>query len=373
MTERLSQLMHAEVDALDIPLPRAGATLTAGRRLRTRHRVTQAVAGVAAVAVVGSGAALWMGRGHDTAHDPVTTRDAAPFAYGIGSKIFVGDQVAIVPDTVHSMHYTSAGMLVRSNPNDGASDGSGPEDLTLVRWDGTTKALGTIPEGVGPATDPDQPYYALAEADGDGFVAVVRDAETGDEVERVALPDLPSSYWDMPPLGLSGDTLYVGYKSSTVAVDWHTGDHHVVGGLPGGIPEVYGGHAVILDGDTAEVVDADSGETLVDVPVAGDPNAGEGGVDLSPDGRFALAWAVDPTTYEPAATFEVYDVATGSAQEFPGAPYGWGWTADGDLFQVKGDTVTTCDAATADCVDTPAPAQVGTDTQVRLGGRVYES
>ncbi len=370
MPERLSQLMHAEVDNLDIPLPRATATLTAGRRLRTRHRATQSIAGVAAVAVVGSGAALWLGRGDDSAHDPVTTQDAAPFVYGIGSKIFVGDQVAIVPDSVHSMHYTSVGVLVRSNPHDGGSDGSGPETLTLVGWDGATTDLGTIPEGVGPATDPDEPYYALAEADGDGFVAVVRDAATGDEVERVALPDMPRSYWEVPPLGLGGDTLYAGYRSSTVAVDWRTGEHRVVERMDGGIPEVYGGHTLARRGDNTEVIEADTGRMLLDLSF-NDPDAG--GVNLSPDGRFALVWASDPQTYEPPQAFQVYSVATGAPHWFKGDPYGWGWTADGDLFRVDGDTVTTCNAETADCVDEPAPAQVGIDTSVRLGGVVYES
>ena len=63
---------------------------------------------------------------------------------------------------MHSLHYTSAGVLVRSNPNDGGSDGSGPESLTLVQYDGSTVPLGTIPEGVGPATSPVEPVYVLS-------------------------------------------------------------------------------------------------------------------------------------------------------------------------------------------------------------------
>ena len=90
-----------------------------------------------------------------------------------------------MPGTLHSLHYTSVGVLTRSNPNGGASDGSGPESLTLVSADGTTTDLGTIPEGVGPATDPDEPVYALAEKSGDGFRAVVRDATTGEEVGSI--------------------------------------------------------------------------------------------------------------------------------------------------------------------------------------------
>ena len=304
--------------------------------------------------------------------DPVTSSDHAPYAFGNGSRIVVGDEVASVPDTVHSLHYTSVGVLVRSNPHDGASDGSGPESLTLVRWDGSTKDLGTVPEGVGPATDPSQPYYALAEADGDGFVAVVRDADTGDEVERLPLPDEPRSYWEVPPLGLSGDTLYVGYRKTTAAVDLETGESHLVDGLPGGIPDVSGGRAVVASGDNTLVVDVATGDTVAEIPVAGDPMDGEGGVRLSPDGRFALVWTVDPETYETVDPLQVFDLSTGDEQDFSGDPWAWGWSPDGDLFKVGDGTITTCDAASGACKDTAVPGGVGTGN-LRLGGLVYES
>jgi len=373
VAERLSRLMHAEVDALDIPAPSPRTTLATGRRLRRRHNLTVAVVGATAVAAVACGTLFWANRPAVTVVDPVTPHSApAPPAYGVGSRVVLGDEVAQVPDTVHSLHYTSVGVLVRSNPNDGASDGSGPESLTLVQDDGTTVDLGTVPEGVGPATDPEQPYFALAERSGDGFEAVVRDARTGDEVGRVALPDLPPSYWEVPPLGLSGDHVYVGYRSKTVAVDWHTGDNHVVAGLTGGIPEVYGGHALIPTGDTATVIDAATGEELAEFPVTGDPADGEGGVDLSPDGRFALVWHIDPQSYEPARKFTVVDIASGGSQPFDGAPYDWGWTADGGLFTIQDGTVAQCAPATGECTEARSPVNIGSQ-MIRLGGRMYES
>jgi hypothetical protein len=107
--------------------------------------------------------------------------------------------------------------------------------------------------------------------------------------------------------------------------------------------------------------------------VAGDPNDGEGGAELAPDGRFALVWQVDPETYEPAPEFTVVAIADGSTQEFAGAPFEWGWTSTGDLFTVADGTVTLCEATTGDCTDSPAPVSGRGGDLVRLGGRIYES
>ncbi len=376
MTERLRQLMYDEVSDLTPPAPDPATVLAEGRRLRRRSRVTTGVAAVAVAAVVVTTAGfVALNTGDSGVQNPgpagSAAVEAAPPAYGVGSDIHLGDVAAQVPDTVHSLHYTSSGVLVRSNPNDGASDGSGPESLTLVRWDGSTADLGTIPEGVGPATDPERDVYALAEADGDGFVAVVRDAETGDTVNEVPLPDLPKSYWEVPPLALDGDTLYVGYRNETAAVDLTSGEATTVDGMEGGLPDVQGGRTVLQREGSLTVRDVATGEDLLTADVEGYAWG-----TLSPDGRFlgvVSEGGVSNGEYvEPEDSIQVYDVSTGDVRDFDGA-YGWGWTADGALFKVEQNTLISCDAATGDCEESPLTPPLAKNAEVRLGGQVYES
>ena len=365
MTERLSQLLHDEATGLTPPPPDTAAVLGAGRRIRQRRRVAGAVvATVAAVAVTSVGVGMLGGspEARDVAPASPDSAVPAPAAYGVGSDVHVGDVVAQVPDTVHSLHYTSVGVLVRSNPNGGASDGSGPESLTLVRWDGSTQDLGTIPEGVGPATDPTRDVYVLAEAEGDGFAAVVREAETGDVVQKTTLPDGKPSYWDVPPLALDGDDLYIGFRNETKVLGLESGDVATAPEMAGGLPEVVSGRTVVQDGGVISVRNAATGEVLLDV------DAEEyGWGSLSPDGRY-LRVVIDDMEPQP---LQVYDVATGEVQEFP-MSYDWGWTTDGDLFKASGATLTRCEADTGDCTDT-AVADLGRNPDLRLGGQTYES
>lgn len=365
MTERLSQLLHDEATAVVPPPPDTAAVLGAGRRIRQRRRVTGAVvASVAAVALVSVGVGVLGGSPQAREVVPAAPASApAPVAFGVGSDVHVGDVVAQVPDTVHSLHYTSVGVLVRSNPNGGASDGSGPESLTLVRWDGSTEDLGTIPEGVGPATDPTRDVYVLAEAEGDGFAAVVREAETGDVVQRTTLPDGRPSYWDVPPLALDGDDLYIGFRNETKVLGLGSGDVATAPDMAGGLPEVVSGRTVVQDGGLISVRDAATGEVLLDVDTE---EYGWG--SLSPDGRY-LRVVIDDMEPQP---LQVYDVATGKVREFP-MSYDWGWTADGDLFKASGATLTRCDAATGDCTEEPLTPPLDKTDELRLGGQTYES
>ena len=367
MTERLTQLLRDEAERLDVPPVTADAALARGRGMHRRRAVASVGAAAAVLAVVGGVGVLAAGSDNE---GPVEAADSAPAAnvpaFGFESTVYVGDSTATVPDTVHSLHYTSEGVLVRSNPNDGASDGSGPESLTLVRYDGSTADLGTIPEGVGPATDPTEPVYVLAEARGDGFVAVVRDATNGETVDEVPLPDLPPSYWDVPPLGLDGDTLYVGYKSETAAVDLATGEHRIVSGSGGGIPDVFGGRIVAAKDTSISVLDAATGESVGTFEVGHDAWG-----DLSPDGRYLAVSVFNDETMGEDLT--IYDVATGEPADLgqlAGVP-DLGWTAAGDAFAVSRGKVTTCDLDAGGCatygVDLPR------DAFVKYGGQTFES
>lgn len=366
MTERLSQLLHDEATALVPPPPDAARVLEEGQRLHRRRLTTTGLLGLAAAAAVAVAGFAALGVAGDQAREVMPAgAPGRPAAYGIGSQVVIGDVVATVPDTVHSLHYTADGVLVRSNPHDGASDGSGPESLTLVGWDGATTDLGTIPEGVGPATDPDRGVYVLAESSGDGFVAVVRSAATGDVVQEVPLPDGRPSYWPVPPLGLSGEDLYVGFRDSTSIVDLATGEATTAPGLPGGIPDVAGGHLLWQTASTVSVSDGRSGQTVLDVDVAsGAPAA----ASLSPDGR----WLLVTEATRGNTDSRLFEVATGKevAVRLSGLT---GWTASGEAFELSDDGVTTCDGTSGECTTDQLPVDWPADAFPRLGGRTYES
>ncbi|HXH79790.1 hypothetical protein [Nocardioides sp.] len=391
MTERLSALLRDEAAALDIPPVDQAAILARGRQARTPRRATTWLAAAAVVAVVGAGS-TWALQGdgdrqtEDRVADPAA--EAGPsrgvVAYGAGSTVVVISPPVIragvphrqsaitdIPGTLHSLHYTSVGVLTRSNAQGGASDGSGPESLTLVAADGTTTDLGTIPEGVGPATDPDEDVYALAEKSGDGFEVVVRDARTGDEVGSVPLPDLPMSYWPVPPLALDGDVVYAGFEEEAYAVNWRTGEMQQAAGLGGGIPEVRGGFAYAtgekLNEETGaldlvvSVVDAATGASALVVPL----EQGEYGFgSLSPDGQY-LSFTQQMGTN---SGVDIYHVASQERVTLEGD--GWGWTAGSSPFKVTKEGLEVCDPITAACETEPGPP-VGQN--LRLGGNIYES
>ncbi|KRF13863.1 hypothetical protein ASG90_13655 [Nocardioides sp. Soil797] len=375
MTERLAALLHDEANELDIPPPDHAAILRSGKQGRIRRRMTILLAAAAALAVVGTGAALVVNAMGDesTGDGRVAAAALEPglISYGARSTVVVGDATATIPDTLHSLAFTSVGVLVRSNPNDGASDGSGPESLTLVADDGSTTALGRIPEGVGPATDAEQPLYALAEKSGDGFRAVIRDARTGDEVGSVPLPDLPMSYWDVPPLALDGDVVYAGFKKEAVAFNWRTGKEQPVHGIPGGMVEVRGGHALSYGKAGISVIDVTTGKRLTTVPL-GQDEYGFG--TLSPDGRY-LQFTMEESPDENGQPTEptgidVFDVATGEHVSLDGNPYAWGWTSSSLPLYVSGTQRKVCDPETATCESATGPKL---DGELRMAGTSYES
>ena len=378
MTERLSALLRSEAEALDVPPVDHAAILGGGRQARSRRRTTVLLAAAAVVAVIGTGTALALNGSDSPDRDGNATDSIASegpsrgvVAYGAGSTVVVDGATATIPDTLHSLHYTSVGVLARSNPSGGASNGSGPESLTLVAADGTTTGLGTIPEGVGPATDPDEPVYALAEKSGDDFRVVVRNAATGEEVGSVPLPDLPMSYWPVPPLALDGDVVYAGFEQEAYAVNWRTGEMQQAAGLGGGMPEVRGGFALasgekLVEGRlelVVSVVDAATGATALVVPL----EEGEYGFgSLSPDGKY-LRFTQEGMNGEPDGV-DIYNVATQERVTLAGD--GWGWTSEGLVYRVSGNELQVCDPVTAACAAETGP---GVGENLRLGGNTYES
>lgn len=348
MTDLLSQLLHDEADGLDVPPPDTASLLVQGRQVRRRQRATTVLAAAAAVAAIGTGALLLGPDGvRDSAPEPAAPDPVQP-VFAVGSRVYVDGHRVELPGTVHSLHYTSAGVVVRTNDRGGVSDGSGTEALTLVRPDGSTTDLGDSPEGQGPVTDVDQPYVALARQSGGDTEAVVRDAGTGEVVSTVALPSPTpgAAVW----LSLDDDVLYADLGGRSVALDWRTGepvalsDAAASGSVRNGVVTGVGD-----DPDSRVVVDPRSGEVLLTVPM---PQGSYGFLDLSPDGRYALRFVEERADTGAITSTRVYDVATGTYVSLAGAPYDLGWTPDGHVFSVADDTVRTCSPTTGTCTET---------------------
>lgn len=408
MTERLAQLLHEEAAGLEVPAPDASAVLASGRGAQRRRRLTSAVGALALVAAVG-GSVLAVdalsGPDRDDAVDPAAPFDAGP-VFSLGTTVYLegGAEQAQVDDTaVKSLFYTSAGVLVRHGENQ-FSDGGGPQRFSLVREDGTVSPIGVVTEETVPGTDPGEPYLAFAEQASDGgFEVVVRDLRDDTEAARVPLPadaTATGGGWSVPPVALDGDRVWVGTGPQPYVVDWRAGAVEATDAVDPGFLEIVGGRHLDEGEEGAAVVDAASGERLLELPLRNDEETSSS-PSLSPDGRFVMVTVEDlpgAGGYAPPSSFEVYSVETGEAVTVEQPPYGVGWTASGDLFSLTETELTTCDADSGACttrphgIEVPAPTpqrQVcerdaggrycytegggGWDETLRLGGRTYES
>ena len=383
MTDRLSALLHEEADLLDVPMPAVRESITAGRRIRRRRRVTQTVAVVAAVACIGTAAAL-LGNGPERADDgiadpgPADAQDEGVPA-DVGAVFAVRDTVYLQAGTVsarmdevaQTLYYTSAGLLVRTN-KDGASDGGAPFHFALVSPAGSVDKLALTLGEVVPSTDPRQPYLAYADTASGDVEVVVLDVSTGEEVARVDVPGVTDwGGWEAPPVALDGEDVFVSSQSGTQVVNWRTGDVTTNEAVPGGYPDVHGGRAIVRDRRQVRIVDARTGATILTVP-------NEGGytmVRLSPDGRLATV-ATDPMP--DTGSVDLYTVDSGAHVRVDGDPYASGWTPLSQYYSVTQDGVVSCVSGEDPCSTQPLPDGlrldgVGLDGLVRLGGVVYES
>lgn len=346
MTERLKQLLDGEAHDLSVPPPPTDAVLRQGRTIRRRNRTTVAGAGLAAAVVIGGSVAALSGGGPDrAAPDPATPAGGGNAVFSYGNEVFYdgASHRAAVDDTaVKSLFYTSAGVLVRHG-DDSGSDGGGPQRFSVITADGTVQRLSLETEETVHAADPAQPYVVYGEAVSGELQVVVHDVASDSEAARVTVGPTTETWF---PVSLDGDTVYVqdGYDGKTLAVDWATGEV-TESDIPS-VWEVHGGHVVSEDGRESVVIDIATGDVVA--------SSSSGTFDLSPDGRYALLLP-EETELEPGSDTpaQVLGLDSDSSATLIGNPYDWGWTADGDLFRVEKQQVTTCSAETGECASEP--------------------
>src|SRR3954451_20867705 len=162
MTDRLTSLLHDEVETLDVPPAPATEILGAGRRLRRRRTGTIWASGALVAAVV-AGGAVAARSGGDSQAPPPAAPPPAQVAWAQDDTVYVGTDGHPVrmPEVAQTLYYTSAGIVVRTN-KDGSSDGGAPFHFRLVKADGTSSKLGVTLGEVVPSTDPTEPYLAWA-------------------------------------------------------------------------------------------------------------------------------------------------------------------------------------------------------------------
>jgi hypothetical protein len=225
--------------------------------------------------------------------------------------------------------------------------------------------------------------------EGTGYRIHVVAASTGRELKGLVY-DGPYTWagWDVPPVGLTGDFVVIGFDNKQQVVNWRTGKR--MRDVPGTqLPSTGGGRTLGSEsgGVTYRLGDSSELRSTQALAVSEDHGKFHWAInDLAPNGRFVetsnTMVAVDghghvtevfsglsgkvvknPVVY-------VTDVATGHRVTLPGTARTYGWTPDGRLMRVDGNTVTTCDATSGTCIARTMPSGPGV---IRMAGRYLGS
>jgi hypothetical protein len=369
MTERLSQLLRDEATALDVPPPDPGAALARGRGLRRRRTTVTAMATVATIALLSAGGVVVADslRGDDG----VQLSDAAAYdQHGVwmaDGALHVGNHTVDIDAKINAVYYTSAGVVVRSGPT--GDQPTGPDDgyLTLVRPDGTTKALRPRLADVEPASSPDSPLLAFARPADTGYEAVVWNVDTDEQVAAVPFDGgLRWAGWAAPPVSMSGDVVYASVDGEVLAINWRTGAVGPLPGAPGSRWEEIRGDTW-ADEQSGQVVVRDlGGDELLTVRFEGD----WGEASLSPDGRYVVVIPEVDVPGEDEAPITLHEIATGEARDLAGDQLPLGWTPDGHVLQLSGRVILSCTAIDQACTTV---GEVEDPDSVRLAEAYYGS
>jgi hypothetical protein len=381
MTERLSELLRDEAREIPVPHAPASAVLGRGRAVRRRRRVTAGAASAAAVLVVVAGSVVVGNQLRGPAEpEPVTGSYAELGALAVDGELYVAGRHVALDEPITSLHYTSEGVVVRS--------ATSPDDdrYTLVRGDGSVEPLDL---GVGDglvATEPDSPRLAsVAPAGKDRWDVVVTDVDSGEEVARHTVDaSFPRGLrWSAPPVALAGDLVWVYFDGGWTEVDWRSGQVRGVPGaeqafqVGGGRYAEQGSEAVPWTLRAREDLPwtlraMEDGHVLARLVLDEEAYG-----SFSPDGRYFRVWDMTAAFGNEVEPY-VYDLETGQRSPVPEghSPVSkgddLGWTPDGHLLALTGDgAVQTC-AVGEGCEDTGLVVDLDFDSEVRLGGGLFE-
>ena len=365
MTERLSVLLREEAGSLDIPPAATGAILARGRGLRRRQRWTRAVAVTAAAAVIVVGSATGAHRFRaDDSIDP--TRAAEAFAsqgaFAVGHELYLGDQRIHWDDAIKALYYTSAGVVVRSGSSEDTNDGI--STYTLVSPTGEKSLVHADSSNRIPGFEPDGTNFAYSDQSDGQLVVVVHDVVTDRELARVTVLDHPvETGWDAPPVSIDGDIVWVRTDPGWTQVNWRTGEIRQVPDTADTF-ELQNGRYAVQRGRVWEI------RAMADEATVGEVRMLKGWYAFfSPDGRFMRSFPNGVRDAPQMPSAYVHDVEAGTTFEHAGAGYELGWTPDGHLLVLDGETVRACEPMSDAC---SVRAFDGSGS-VKLGGAPYES
>jgi hypothetical protein len=369
MTERLSEMLRDEAREIPVPHAPASEVLAKGRAIRRRRRVTAAVSSAAAVLAAVAGTVV-VG---DQLRDPAEPEPAGSYselgAFAVDGELYVAGRHIPFEEPVTALHYTSAGVVVRSV--------TAPADdhYTLVRGDGSTEALELQADDGMVATEPSSSRLAFAAPAGkDRWDVVVIDADAGEEVARHTVDgSFPRGGWAAPSVAIDGAVVWVRFEDGWTEVDWRSGTVREVPGTEG-VVEVVGGRYVERELDRAPwtIRAMEDGRELARLELDEEAHG-----SFSPDGRYFRVWDLTAAFGAEVEPY-VYDIGTGERSPVPeghspvskGSDVGW--TPDGDLLAVTEDgTVQTCEVG-GECQDTGLEVDIRPDSDVRLGGGLFE-
>jgi hypothetical protein len=365
MTERLSLLLREEAHSIRVPHAPTAAILARGRRQRRHRRWTRgaAIAVAAMVVVAGSATGAHRFRADDSI-DP--TRAAEAFAsegaFAVGRDLYIGDQQLRWPEAIKALYYTSAGVVVRSG--DSEDTGDGISTYTLVSPTGEKSLVHADSSDRIPGFEPDSTNFAYSDQSTGQLVVVVHDVVTDRELARVTVLDHHvETGWDAPPVSIDGDVVWVRTDEGWTQVNWRTGDVRQVPDTEDTY-ELQNGRYAVQRGNVWEI------RSMADRSLVGEVRMLRGWYAFfSPDGRFMRSFPNDTRNTDERPDSYVHDVAGGTRFNHADAGYDIGWTPDGHLLVLDGQTVRTCDPMSDACT---VRAFDGTGS-VKLGGAPYEA
>ena len=270
----------------------------------------------------------------------------------------LGDDPAI-----KALYYTSAGVVVRSGASADTDDGV--STYTLVSPTGERSLVHADSSDRIPGFEPDGTHFAYADQSDGQLDVVVHDVVTDRELARITVLDHPvETGWDAPPVSIDGDVVWVRTDPGWTEVNWRTGEVRPVPGTADTF-ELQNGRYAVQRGNVWEV------RSMADRSLLGEVRMLKGWYAFfSPDGALMRSFPNDVKSVDDRPDSYVHDIGAGTRFRHTDAGYDIGWTPDGHLMVLDGDTVRVCEPLSDTCTATPFD---GRATSVKLGGAPYES